>query len=265
MPVTSSDRALAAALVALAAGCVTREIEVHPFALTATVGSGAPLPIPPQTQDPVVLLGGVAHVAGPTTLVVATGTEIGDVTLAFDGAAAPGAAFPAQLEGAGVNVEILATDFIHAPDGRVLPYPGLRIATGPPGDVHYQFALAEGDVSGSGVAAIPRPVNDTLPGTNIPADVPALEVFADLVYFEPSSCGLLYYDLLRAFDPFTDSTGVALRPGEQGQVAVDDGSPSGSTQAAWTVRNVMSYHRSKQCAGRSHVWTQFVAWRPTAP
>ncbi len=248
MSVGLLDVAGRAALAALAAAaCVTREVEVIPFAISVVDETGMPLPIPAPPLEPFIEIRGVAHVLGPNELRVDDPNR-GPIRISFDGRAAPGVAFPADLAGVDVIAVVLATDRIFAPDGRALPYPALALATTTGGTTRDRFILGEDDVPGEeGLAGIPRPLDE------LGADAPKFEVFSDLVQFDPSSCGIVYYDLLRVYYGSTGT--VALRPGERATVQVLEG------ESSWTAANVMTFHR-EGCRSRAQAWAQLAAWRP---
>jgi hypothetical protein len=259
----SEPRRLAALLLALGAlpvaGCATREIETTPFRLRITMPDGTPLP-PVQTGDFIVTLQGVATLdptdPSKTTLVIQSAQ--GPFRLAFSNAAAPDVQFP-DFGGQNVVAHVLdAAGFgLVAPGGEAIDYPGLRIATAADG---YQFLLGESPVaSPGGLPLVPRPLDlepVDLNGNPIYPPIenyPIPEAFADYARFVPSSCGLLYYDLVRV-GALDGSDVRVLERGQRIQMAASSGAP-------WTVLHVLSWHRNTTCRGRPQAWTQIAFWR----
>ncbi len=245
MSAGSRERAAASAavLLALAAGCTTRDIAVRPFRISAVAIAGPPLQ--PATDSPFVVVSGTAHRLDPVTLRI-DDINAGMVRISFDPAAAPDLAFPLQLDGAEAVATLLATDQIHAPDGTPLPFPALAISTSSGGASTVQFLLGEADVAGpDGLAGIPRPLDEQ------PADAPLFEVLSDMTQFEPTKCGLEYYDLLRVYDANGNTT--ILQTGQRATVSI--------APVPWTVLHVVSWHRVG-CSSRTPAWTQLAASRP---
>lgn len=247
----SSRVAVAAAAAALLAACGTREPRATPFAITVTGPSGAPVTGP----NPILVQGPVTARAA-TSLVVDDPQHGGAVTIAFDPAASPGVAFPPQLQGASVAIEVEESDTIRSPAGALLPYPALRVfQQDAPSGASFQFFLGEGDLVDAQGLPVPPPLLS--PGD---ADVPGFSVFADNTQFEPSSCGLYYYDLLRV----DGDAALGLRKGEQGTVHVDQRVYQATgvqvTRPPWNVRHVTSFHRI-DCSRPPRAWTQLAAWR----
>lgn len=228
--------ALAAAL--LAACTVEREPDVTPFAIAADV-NGVPLA---ASGDFV----GIAAVEAPNTLRLTSGESV--LTVTFDADAAPGVAFPADLDGQQIGVGIHVDDAHVGADGAPLRIPGLQIvALAAGGGVEFRFLMGEGTYrTGNDLPATPpalRPIN--------PTDFPVLQVIADNLYFEPAACGLVYYDRLRVLVneredlPFDTEKRVEL----------------GDPPAGWTVHHVLSWHRNGDCPNEIATWTQVAMWR----
>lgn len=249
------------ALAALALGaCTERDADTRPFHLAVTGPDGASLAV----GDAPVLLTflGTAAVPGPTTFVVGGAVRVvdpqdpaadvpaGDVTLSFDGAAAPDLAFPARLAGQAVMVEVAVVPGATGPVGEPLPVWVIRIATGPRLAPTYELTMGETTAERTdGIAGVPAVLGPFFGDE----DVPAFLVEADWTDYQPAECGLVYLDALRVFAP--DGSSIVLRPGETGQRAV------GLRPDPWNVRHVLSWHRRGKCGGQSGTWTQIAAWR----
>jgi hypothetical protein len=215
--------------------------------------------------DFIVTLQGVATIdpADPsgTTLVIQSAQ--GPFRLAFSNAAAPEVQFPKEaLDGQNVVAHVLdaAGLGVVAPGGEAIDYPGLRIAT----SAGYRFLLGESPVaSPGGLPLVPRPLDqerDASGNVIYPPieDYPLPEVFADHARFVPSSCGLLYYDLVRMV-PLDEPNSVeqVLKSGQQIQMAAS----AAATGTPWTVHHVLSWHRNTSCKDRVRAWTQIALWR----
>ncbi len=250
---------LALALLALGA-CAERDVETRPFHLAVTGPAGDSLAV---GDAPALLsLAGTAAVPGATTLVVAGAVRVvapqdpaqdqplGDVTISFDGAAAPDVAFPARLAGRAVLVEVELQPGATGPRGEPLPVWTVRIATGARLSPTYELLLGETAAArGDGIAGVPGLLGPFFGDE----DVPAFQVEADWTDYQPAECGLVYLDALRVLAP--DGTSAVLRSGETGQRAI------GLRPDPWNVRHVLSWHRRGKCGGQSGTWTQIAAWR----
>lgn len=253
--------ALAAVGLALAlGGCAKRDVRSSPFHLSIVGPDGASLA---QGDASFVLtLSGTARVAGAAALVVAGAVRVvdatdvtkdvpvGDVAVAFDGAAAPDLAFPPRLEGQAVLLEAAVVPGGTGPHGEPLPVRTVRLATGSRLAPTYEFAMGETTAAqASGIPGTP-PLLGTYYGDE---DLPFFVVEGDWTDYQPGECGLVYLDVLRVLAP--DGTALLLRAGDTGQISV------GLRPEPWTVRHVLSWHRRGKCGGQSGSWTQIAAWR----
>lgn len=251
--------ALALAALALAA-CAERDVRTRPFHLAVTGPDGGSLAVGDGSF--VLTLAGTAQVPGGTTLVVAGAVRVvdaadpaadvpvGDVTVTFDGAAAPELAFPARLAGQAVLVEAAVVPGGTGPDGEPLPVRTLRIATGDRRAPSYELGLGETTAERSDGIATSPPLLGPFYGDE---DLPAFVVEANWTDYQPAECGLVYLDVLRVLAP--DGAELLLRRGEAGQLAV------GLRPDPWHVRHVISWHRRGACGGQSRTWTQIATWR----
>ena len=252
---------LALSLAALALGaCARRDVDTRPFHLAVTGPDGASLAV--GNASVLLTYLGTAAVPGRTTFVVrgavrvvdpadpAADVPIGDVTLSFDGTAAPELAFPARLEGQAVLVEVAVVPGATGPEGEPLPVPTFRIATGARLAPTYELSMGETTAArADGIAASP-PLLGPFFGDE---DLPSFQVEADWTDYQPAECGLVYLDALRVVAP--DGGSVLLRRGETGQRA------AGLRPDPWNVRHVLSWHRRGKCGRQSGTWTQIAAWR----
>jgi hypothetical protein len=175
---------------------------------------------------------------------------VGDVTVSFDGAAAPDLAFPSRLEGQAVLLEAAVVPGGTGPRGEPLPVRSVRLATGSRLAPTYEYAMGETTAAQpNGVSSAP-----VLMGPYYgDEDLPFFAVVGDWTDYQPAECGLVYLDVLRVLAP--DGTQLLLRAGATGQIAV------GFRADPWTVRHVLSFHRRGKCGGQSGTWTQIAAWR----
>jgi hypothetical protein len=262
-----SSSALAAAALAVAlAGCETNEPDVRPFRIRATLADGAALEsLSPESTFHVLY--GAGEVLAPTRLrlagaTYADGRPLGDLTLEFDGGAAPAAVFGRQLDGVPVRLLVLADPNARGADGGPLPIVGFRIAIGQSPGFRHQLLLWEATFTGPGgllpVVFAPAGWQAEDPGFPNPGSFPDIPDFlVSDVYstWEPGECGLVYYDVLNAVDPRTGAR-AALARGDEERL------PVGTVDPPWLVRNVQTWHRDGRCDGQAQAWTQFAAWRP---
>jgi hypothetical protein len=260
-PGAARTAALVAALLALAlGGCAKRDVQASPFHLSIVGPDGASL----ATGDAsfVLTLSGTARVTAPAALVVAGAVRVvdaadatkdvpvGDVTVSFDGAAAPDLAFPSRLEGQEVLLEAAVVPGGTGPRGEPLPVRTVRLATGPRLAFTYEYAMGETTAPQSnGVPSAPVLMSPYYGDE----DLPFFTVVGDWTDYQPGECGLVYLDVLRVVAP--DGAELLLRAGTTGQIAV------GLRPEPWTVRHVLSWHRRGKCGGQSGTWTQIAAWR----
>ncbi len=250
---------LAAVALALA-GCAKRDVHARPFHLAVVGPDGASLAVGDASF--VLTLAGTARVPGATTFVVAgavkvvnaadptTDVPVGDVTITFDGAAAPDLAFPARLDGQAVLVEAAVVPGGTGPANEPLPVRTVRVATGSRLAPTYELSMGETTASrSSGIASAPA-LSGPYYGDE---DLPTFLVEADWTDYQPAECGLVYLDVLRVAAP--DGTELVLRAGATGQIAI------GLRPDPWNVRHVLSWHRRGKCSGQSGTWTQIAAWR----
>lgn len=253
--------ALAALGLALAlGGCAKRDVSATPFHLSLLGPDGASLAEGDASH--VLTLSGTARITGATTLVVAGALRVvdpadpaqdvpvGDVTVAFDGAAAPDLAFPARLDEQAVLLEAAVVPGGTGPRGEPLPVRTVRLATGARLAPTYELAIGETTAALPGGTPSTPPLVGPYYGDE---DLPLLVVEPDWTDYQPAECGLVYLDVLRAVAP--DGAQLLLRAGDTGQLAV------GLRPDPWTVRHVLSWHRRGKCAGQSGTWTQIAAWR----
>jgi hypothetical protein len=227
-----------AAIIACAA-CTEREIEVRPFRIEATIDG---LPAPPGITPFV----GVAALDGERSLRV-TSADGPVLAIAFSDGGGPDVRFPMDLAGREVGVRVMVDEAHLGVDGEPLRVPAIQvIARGDDGFFTYRMVLGEATYS----------TNAGLPGLPIlflpplREDFPRLAVITDSLYFEPGSCGLLYYDRIRVTaDAISD-----LEREETKQLTL--GLPP-----EWNVRNVLTWHRSGDCPDDVRAWTQVAMWR----
>jgi hypothetical protein len=254
--------ALAAALAVALAGCPNREPESRPFRIAAEVTGGARLEsLSPEAAYYVLF--GTGAVLGPTSLrlsavTLATGPAPFDqLTLSFDGGAAPEAIFGPELDGVPLRVLVLVDPEATGPKGEPLPIPGFRVATGASPDFRHRLLLWESTYAGEdGVAVLFAPA---LPHVDDPPflDFPDFLVEDVNAAWEPAECGLVYYDVLNAFGE-TESDDAVLESGERARV------PIGAAEPPWDVSHVQSWHRDGRCAGQAQAFSQIAAWRRVA-
>lgn len=252
---------LALALAALALGaCAKRDVETHPFHLAITGPDGASLAV---GAVPVLLtLAGTAAVPDATTFVIAGAVRVvdpanpaadvpvGDVTITFDGTAAPDLAFPARLAGLTVLVESAVVPDGTGPVGEPLPVRSVRVATGARLAPTYELAMGETTAAlQDGIAGTPVLVGPYYGDE----DLPLFQIEPNWSEYLPAECGLVYLDVLRVVAP--EGAELLLRDGETGQI------PVGLRPDPWNVRHVLSWHRRGRCGGQSGTWTQIAAWR----
>jgi hypothetical protein len=225
--------------LAASAACMEREITATPFHIEATL-DGAPL-APGLTE-----FLGVAALVGERSLRV-TSPDGPVLALAFSDAGGADVRFPADLEGRELGVRLIVDVAHRGPHGEPLPIPALQvIAKNDAGFFEYRVVLGEGTyVSGNGLPALPLLF---LPPTL--EDFPRLTVFADSLYFEPASCGLVYYDQLRVLSGQLQD----LEHATTKRIAL--GQPP-----EWNVRHVLSWHRIGDCPDDVSTWTQAAMWR----
>jgi hypothetical protein len=241
----SSARRFALALALLAAGlagCPSHEVTTRPFRLDARLADGSALGSGATGQE-VLTLAGAAHIVNPTTLAV-TGNQ--DVTLTFDPSAAPDLAFPPQLEGAQVSVEVFVDPAGTGPDGEPLHYAGYRVSIGG----SYEFALGEWTTEND-IADPAVPPSFAFFPTTAP-DLPPMSIASDWRDWEATGCGLAYYTPLFVKDDFEV---VPLLRGERRAFKI------APRVEELTVLHVLSYHRTESCGGRPRSWSQIAAWR----
>jgi hypothetical protein len=241
-------------------GCAKRDVQAHPFHVAVVGPDGASLAVGDASF--VLTLAGTARVPGATTFVVAgavkivnaadptTDVPVGDVTITFDGAAAPDLAFPARLDGQPVLVEAAVAPAGTGPADEPLPVRTVRLATGARLAPTYEFSMGETTATQANGIAFEPPLIGPYYGDE---DLPGFAVQADWTDYQPAECGLVYLDVLRVAAP--DGTELLLRAGGTGQLAV------GLRPDPWNVRHVLSWHRRGKCSGQSGTWTQIAAWR----
>lgn len=227
------------AIALLAAACTTeREPAVRPFEIQATL-DGAPAPAG-VTQ----VFGVAARLDGATLRATSADGHVLEVS--FDGAEAH-VELPADLDGQPIGLVVFVDEAHRGPHGEPLRVPAFQVLDVVDGQYRYRFLLGEGTYRNQGE----RPVLPLLFFPPNPTDFPSLAIVPDNLYFEPAQCGFIYYDRLRILVearhdlPFDSEQRVRF----------------GEPAADWTVRHVLSWHRTGDCPHETKTWTQAVMWR----
>ncbi len=248
------SRLLFAALLLAAAACPQRELDVKPFRIAIVGPDGAPLA--PASPARVVCTGMGTRVDATTFTVASAGGDCpaGINTVHFEPVASQ-VTVPDFADGGEITVLADYDPAALGADGAPLPWRVLRLAQGPAGIERYRLLIGEGDLR----------LDQGLPFIRVgplaeATDLPSLEVVASSLYLEPSRCGDLYRDRMRAS---SSSGNIVLDAGELGSIAI----PGAEDLPDWQVLHVQSWHRaagdttSADCKDRLRTWTQAAAFR----